>query len=106
VVTLHAGHKPGTLAAAGKALNCGDTLFDHIKDFTPNLILMDVMLADMDGRAICKEIKENHLTKLLPTPSINKYSAGRTFKSDPNNASIQLAKPIDAISSHFCFLRA
>jgi len=49
-----------------RALSCGDTVFDDIKDFQPDLILMDVMLAGMDGRAICKSIKENHLTSFLP----------------------------------------
>jgi DNA-binding response OmpR family regulator len=44
-----------------RMLSCGDTVFDDIKDFRPDLILMDIMLAGMDGRAICKEIKENHL---------------------------------------------
>jgi len=47
-----------------RMLSCGDTVFDDIKDFQPDLILMDVMLAGMDGRAICKEIKENYLTIL------------------------------------------
>jgi len=49
-----------------RMLSCGDSVFDDIKDFHPDLILMDVMLAGMDGRAICKEIKENHLTYFLP----------------------------------------
>jgi len=49
-----------------RTLSCGDTVFEDIKDFQPDLILMDVMLADMDGRAICKNIKENHLTYFLP----------------------------------------
>ena len=49
-----------------RMLSCGDTVFEDIKDFQPDLILMDVMLAGMDGRAICKNIKENHLTYFLP----------------------------------------
>jgi len=49
-----------------KTLNCGDNVFDDIKEFQPDLILMDVMLAGMDGRSICKDIKDNHLTSFLP----------------------------------------
>jgi len=49
-----------------RMLSCGDTVFDDIKDFQPDLVLMDVMLAGMDGRTICKNIKENHLTCFLP----------------------------------------
>ncbi len=49
-----------------KTLNNGETVFEEIKDFKPDLILLDVMLAGMDGRAICKSIKENQLTSFLP----------------------------------------
>jgi DNA-binding response OmpR family regulator len=49
-----------------KTLNCGDTVFEEIGDFHPDLIIMDVMLAGMDGRTICKDIKQNHLTNSLP----------------------------------------
>jgi len=47
-------------------LNCGETVFEDIKRFQPDLILVDVMLAGMDGRSICRSIKENHLTCFLP----------------------------------------
>jgi DNA-binding response OmpR family regulator len=49
-----------------RALSCGDKVFDDIKHFRPDLILMDIMLAGLDGRSICKEIKENHLTYFVP----------------------------------------
>jgi DNA-binding response OmpR family regulator len=49
-----------------KTLSCGDTVFEDIKSFQPDLILMDVMLGDMDGRSICRRIKENHLTFFVP----------------------------------------
>jgi DNA-binding response OmpR family regulator len=49
-----------------RTLNHGETTFENIQDFQPDLILMDVMLAGMDGRTICKSIKENPLTCSLP----------------------------------------
>lgn len=49
-----------------RTLNCGDTIFGDINEFHPDLIIMDVMLAGMDGRTICKDIKESHLTNSLP----------------------------------------
>ena len=49
-----------------KTLNCGETVFEEIKEYHPDLILMDVMLAGLDGRSICRNIKENHLTSFLP----------------------------------------
>jgi CheY-like chemotaxis protein len=44
----------------------GDTIFDDIENFGPHLVLMDVMLARLDGSMICKQIKENPLTHSLP----------------------------------------
>ena len=49
-----------------RALSCADTVFEDIKQFQPDLILMDIMLAGLDGRSICKEIKESHLTYFVP----------------------------------------
>lgn len=51
---------------AVRELSSGETVFKNIKEFQPDLILMDVMLAGMDGRSICKEIKDNQLTCLVP----------------------------------------
>jgi DNA-binding response OmpR family regulator len=48
------------------SLSNGKKIFDEIKNFEPNLILMDVMLGDMDGLAICKAIKEKFQYKDLP----------------------------------------
>ncbi|MCO5937437.1 response regulator [Mucilaginibacter sp. RB4R14] len=78
-----------------RALSCGDTVFDDIKDFQPDLILMDVMLAGMDGRAICKEIKENHLTNFLPVILISgthNLSESLHLQAAPNDF---VAKPFD-----------
>jgi DNA-binding response OmpR family regulator len=49
-----------------KTFSCGEHIFATIEDFQPDLILMDVMLAGMDGRLICRRIKENQLTSMLP----------------------------------------
>ncbi|TSD62887.1 response regulator [Inquilinus sp. KBS0705] len=47
-------------------LNNGESIFDEIKRFEPDLVVMDVMLAGMDGREICKSIKTREFTHLLP----------------------------------------
>lgn len=49
-----------------RTLEHGATVFEDITNFQPDLILMDVMLGDMDGRAICQHIKTNSLTSCLP----------------------------------------
>lgn len=47
-------------------LTKGNRIFEEIKEFEPDLILMDVMLGGMDGLTICKNIKENILYSHLP----------------------------------------
>jgi len=49
-VLSYYGYKVSTLSR-------GDKIFDHINEFHPDLILMDIMLAGMDGRTICRDIK-------------------------------------------------
>jgi DNA-binding response OmpR family regulator len=85
-----------------KTLSCGDTVFDDIKDFRPDLILMDVMLAGLDGRSICRNIKENHLTSFLPVIlisathdlaySLNQSGGPNDFISKPFDLDDLLAK--------------
>ena len=36
-----------------QTLSNGETVFEAIKEFNPELLLMDVMLGGMDGRVIC-----------------------------------------------------
>ncbi|WP_246104309.1 response regulator transcription factor [Mucilaginibacter corticis] len=44
----------------------GKTISAVIAGFQPDLILMDVMLAGMDGRLICRDLKANVLTLHIP----------------------------------------
>lgn len=47
-------------------LNSGEAVFQEIRGFRPDLVLMDVMLGGMDGRGICTHIKQMEETKALP----------------------------------------
>lgn len=42
-----------------RILISGEALFMNIDSFNPDLILMDVMLAGLDGRILCRNIKFN-----------------------------------------------
>ena len=42
------------------------SLMAHMEIFKPDVILMDIMLSDSDGREICKELKTNDETKRIP----------------------------------------
>ena len=44
----------------------GREIFQTIQRTTPDLILLDVMLGELDGRAICKAIKNNPITSYIP----------------------------------------
>ena len=44
----------------------GQKVFDHISEFNPDLIILDVMLGNMDGREICKQIKNTEDTLHIP----------------------------------------
>jgi DNA-binding response OmpR family regulator len=49
-----------------RTLADGHFLFDKIKEYKPDLILLDIMLGDMDGRELCKNIKDNKATHDIP----------------------------------------
>lgn len=46
----------------------GNNALDLIQKEQPNLVLMDVLMGDVDGREICKELKSN--THLMHIPII------------------------------------
>jgi len=47
-------------------LSDGHYLFDQIKKHEPDLILLDVMLGNMDGRELCKDVKAGIDTHNIP----------------------------------------
>jgi DNA-binding response OmpR family regulator len=51
-VLEYSGYTVSTLSSA-------DVLFERIQEFKPDLILLDVMLAEQDGREICRRIKQS-----------------------------------------------
>ena len=74
----------------------GDDVFKKIDECVPDLILLDIMIAGIDGRQICKNIKANLKTMQIPvimlsaTPQISD-SARKSGADD------FLAKPFDII---------
>lgn len=44
----------------------GEEVFDRIKTFHPNLILLDVLISGNDGRDICRRLKSQSSTKTIP----------------------------------------
>ncbi len=44
----------------------GKNIFDLIKEFNPSLILLDILLDEMDGREICRAVKNAPSTASIP----------------------------------------
>jgi DNA-binding response OmpR family regulator len=55
----------------------GEETFSKIETFRPDIILMDVYLSGMDGREICKQIKEQDQTRHIP---VIIFSANKSMK--------------------------
>ena len=62
-------------------LSDGHYLFDKIKEHTPDLILLDIMLGNLDGRQLCKDVKARKETHDIPVVLI---SASHTASCSTN----------------------
>ena len=75
-------------------LEDGHHLFEQIQKNTPDLILLDIMLGDMDGRALCKDVKTKEETHDIPVIIISAtHNIGNISQScEPDGF---VAKPFD-----------
>lgn len=44
----------------------GKDIFNTIEEYQPHLILLDILLGELNGRDICKAIKDNQTTSHIP----------------------------------------
>lgn len=76
------------------ALSDGNLLFEKIKAQTPDLILLDVMLGNLDGRELCRAVKTSAETRDIPVVMISaSHAAGSLDQKGAPDAFI--AKPFD-----------
>lgn len=47
-------------------LDNGDEIFERIKSFEPDLILLDISLGHIDGRLLCEQLKAEESTSFIP----------------------------------------
>ncbi|GGH16083.1 response regulator [Mucilaginibacter phyllosphaerae] len=76
-------------------LSDGHKLMDTIRDKHPDLILLDIMLGNMDGRELCKTVKKQTETHNIPIIMISaSHNISSTLNQDgaPNDF---VAKPFD-----------
>lgn len=72
----------------------GDTTFERLEEFEPDLVLLDVLISGQDGRAICKEIKENEKYKHLPVLMLSAHPGAAATIRD-YGADGFISKPFD-----------
>jgi two-component system alkaline phosphatase synthesis response regulator PhoP len=57
----------------------GAELFDALKQFTPDVILMDANMPDADGISLCRTLRCSDATKDIPVIIVTAFSDERTF---------------------------
>lgn len=70
----------------------GDDLIPTVLAVDPDLILMDIMLGEHDGRKLCGDLKDNEKTAHIPILLI---SAAHDLHSQQNKADGFVSKPFD-----------
>jgi len=76
------------------ALADGEMITKHIAEFHPDLILMDVMLARLDGRSLCQAIKAN-LLNIMPVILISGTHNLKQVISQTGPPNDFISKPFD-----------
>src|ERR1051326_3788769 len=72
----------------------GKLFFNEVVSFNPDIILLDIFLADADGRKLCYELKSDPSLQHIP---VALYSAGHITNSSilESQANIFITKPFD-----------
>ena len=76
-------------------LNKGADFINHVKEFGPDVIIMDIMLPDIDGRVLLRELKENPLTQHIPVLMISARYNSSNYTLDGISADDFMAKPFN-----------
>lgn len=72
----------------------GKDVFSIINTFHPHVIVMDIMLGELDGRDICKNLKSNNSTNHIPVIMVSAHPGIEKTISDVG-ANDFLPKPFD-----------
>jgi len=76
-------------------LDNGYFVDETILSFKPQLILLDVMLGDMDGREICKNLKKQSSTQDIPIIIISGTHGSKHLLGELCGADDYISKPFD-----------
>lgn len=79
-------------------MESGKNIYQHIANFNPNLIILDVMLGNMDGREICNKIKNTKETQDIPVIMISATHSFDQFTKKNCKPDDFLEKPFDIVN--------
>lgn len=77
------------------ALSDGAHIIDKIEQSKPDLILLDIMLRDLDGRDLCRDIKTNAHTSHIPVILLSATQDINFLKHQIGCPDAFVAKPFD-----------
>ena len=70
-------------------------MMQHINDFQPDLMILDIMLPDGDGRELLTQIRNNQKTSKIPVLMISAKYTAKTIQHGEHKPNGFLAKPFD-----------
>ncbi|TCD04228.1 response regulator transcription factor [Pedobacter frigidisoli] len=76
-------------------LNKGANFLNHVQEFCPDVVIMDIMLPDFDGRVLLKELKETDSTNHIPVLMISARYNSSNYTLDGISADDFMAKPFN-----------
>jgi len=71
---------------------------DKLLYIEPDAMLLDIMLPDMNGLELCKELRQDPKTAKLPIIMISAHAPPMTKEAEAAGANGYLAKPINLIA--------
>ncbi len=72
----------------------GEQVFTKIQTFSPDLIILDVLMSGSDGRIICRRLKDTAETKKIPVIMMSAHPSARS-DSTGSGADAFIAKPFE-----------
>ena len=71
-------------------------VFDKIRQYKPDLIILDIFISGSDGRVICKELKKSKTTTNIPVILFSATNRLEAYTKD-SNAQGYLKKPFETM---------
>ena len=76
-------------------LNRSANFMNHIDEFNPDLLILDIMLPDADGRVLLQELRLNEKTRHIPVLMISARYTKENLQNVEFKPNAFIAKPFD-----------